>query len=158
MPTPFPADWLRGGGLGGSGTLRGRDLCLLCPQASPVRADCGASAGRWVCLGWSFCSAETPWFPAWAAPIPGPFFLLSVFPCLSQEAFLGSSGFSGSLGVPSRIPLGVEHFVMPAKPSASWSRQLSGSDAYWDKKKAALRLKPFAEVGAEPRCPGFQPL
>ena len=100
-----------------------------------MRADFDASAGRWVCLGWGFCSAESPWVPAWAVPTPGSFFLFSAFPCSSQEAFLGSSGISVSLGIPSGIPLGMECFVMPAKPSASWSRQLSGSDADWDSKR-----------------------
>lgn len=136
-PCQLALRW-RAGGFWDSGL--GRDLCLLYPQASPVRADCGASAGRWVCLGWASALLRVPGFLHGLPHTPSPSFCSVSLLALkaSGEAFLGNPGFSVPLGVPSRIPLGMEHFVMPVKPFSPWSRQCSGSDVYWDRKGYAL--------------------
>lgn len=84
----------------------GRDSCLLCPQASPVRADCGASAGRWVCLGWGVCSAESPWVPAWAIPTPAPSSCSAPFLACSRKLFWEVGGFLFFLASPPGSPWG----------------------------------------------------
>lgn len=124
-----------------------------------MRADCGASAGRWVCLGWGFRSAERPWVFLHRQPLPlassscsAPFLA-----CL-RELFWGVLGFLFLLVSSLEFPLGMGYFVMPTmKTSASWSVKYSESHAYWDKTKAVLCPKLPAQVAMEAQCPGFQP-
>lgn len=77
--------------------------------------------GRLLCQ-WSLGSCM-----ACPRPVPFPFFC--TFSLLVRGDFSGKFWVSFPLGIPSRIPLGLEHVVVAVKLSTSWSVQGSGSDA-----------------------------
>lgn len=103
-----------------------------------------------------FCSAESPWVPAWAAPTPGPVFLFRAFPCFVWGSFSGKSWVFGSSWCPLQDPFGDGTLCK------AWSPVGPGSDRavagmHVGTEKAVLCPKRLSAVAVGAQSPSLQP-